>query len=64
LLLRFAEGTFSENYISTIGVDFKIRKFDLDGTMTKFQVWDTAGQDRFRAITRSYYRGSNGIVIV
>jgi Ras-related protein Rab-1A len=64
LLLRFSEGIFSENYISTIGVDFKIRKLDCDGTTIKLQIWDTAGQDRFRTITRSYYRGSNGIILV
>jgi Ras-related protein Rab-1A len=64
LLLRFAEDLFSDNYISTIGVDFKIRKLDLDGKSIKLQIWDTAGQERFRTITKSYYRGSNGIVVV
>ena len=64
LLLRFAEDMFSDNYISTIGVDFKIRKLELDGKTIKLQIWDTAGQERFRTITKSYYRGSNGIVVV
>jgi Ras-related protein Rab-1A len=64
LLLRFAEDMFSDSYISTIGVDFKIRKIDLDGAAVKMQIWDTAGQERFRTITRSYYRGSNGVIIV
>jgi Ras-related protein Rab-1A len=63
-LLRFAEDMFSDNYISTIGVDFKIRKLDLEGKSIKLQIWDTAGQERFRTITKSYYRGSNGIVVV
>jgi Ras-related protein Rab-1A len=64
LLLRFAEDMFSDNYISTIGVDFKIRKIDLEGKSIKLQIWDTAGQERFRTITKSYYRGSNGIIVV
>lgn len=64
LLLRFAEDMFSDNYISTIGVDFKIRKIELDHKSIKLQIWDTAGQERFRTITKSYYRGSNGIVVV
>jgi len=64
LLLRFAENLFSENYISTIGVDFKIRKIQLEGKTIKLQIWDTAGQERFKTITKSYYRGSNGIVVV
>jgi Ras-related protein Rab-1A len=64
LLLRFAEDMFSDNYISTIGVDFKIRKIELEGKSIKLQIWDTAGQERFRTITQSYYRGSNGIIVV
>ncbi|BHF72348.1 hypothetical protein SprV_0401541200 [Sparganum proliferum] len=49
LLLRFADDTYTETYISTIGVDF---------------IWDTAGQERFRTITSSYYRGAHGIILV
>ena len=57
LLLRFADDTYTESYISTIGVDFKIRTIELDGKTIKLQIWDTAGQERFRTITSSYYRG-------
>jgi Ras-related protein Rab-1A len=64
LLLRFAEDLFSNSYISTIGVDFKIRRLDLEGTAVKMQIWDTAGQERFHTITKAYYRGSNGVIIV
>ncbi|KAG8235471.1 hypothetical protein J437_LFUL014101 [Ladona fulva] len=64
LLLRFADDTYTESYISTIGVDFKIRTVDLDGKTIKLQIWDTAGQERFRTITSSYYRGAQGIIIV
>ena len=69
---RFADDTYTESYISTIGVDFKIRTIELDGKTIKlqvliwlslkkcelrfFQIWDTAGQERFRTITSSYYR--------
>jgi Ras-related protein Rab-1A len=63
-LLRFADHTYTESYISTIGVDFKIRTIELDGKTIKLQIWDTAGQERFRTITSSYYRGAHGIIIV
>ncbi|XP_063060350.1 ras-related protein ORAB-1 [Engraulis encrasicolus] len=64
LLLRFADDTYTESYISTIGVDFKIRTIEMDGKTVKLQIWDTAGQERFRTITSSYYRGAHGIIIV
>ncbi|KAL6865149.1 hypothetical protein ACP4OV_016300 [Aristida adscensionis] len=64
LLLRFADDAYVDTYISTIGVDFKIRTVDLDGKTVKLQIWDTAGQERFRTITSSYYRGAHGIIIV
>lgn len=64
LLLRFADDSYLESYISTIGVDFKIRTVELDGKTIKLQIWDTAGQERFRTITSSYYRGAHGIIVV
>lgn len=64
LLLRFVDDAYTESYISTIGVDFKIRTLNLDGKTVKLQIWDTAGQERFRTITSSYYRGAHGIAVV
>jgi len=64
LLLRFADDVYSETYISTIGVDFKIRTVEIGGKTVKLQIWDTAGQEKFRTITSTYYRGAHGIAIV
>jgi len=64
LLVRFADGDYSDVYISTIGVDFKFRELKLNGKNIKLQIWDTAGQERFRNITASFYRGAAGIVLV
>jgi Ras-related protein Rab-1A len=64
LLIRFSDDMFMESYISTIGVDFKIRTVELDNKVIKLQIWDTAGQERFRTITSSYYRGAHGVIIV
>lgn len=54
LLLRFADNTFTGNYITTIGVDFKIRTVECEGERVKLQIWDTAGQERFRTITSTW----------
>ncbi|EFC49341.1 rab family small GTPase [Naegleria gruberi] len=63
LLLRFSDDTFTTNFITTIGIDFKIRTIELDGKRVKLQIWDTAGQERFRTITTAYYRGAMGIML-
>ncbi|KAG9489648.1 hypothetical protein GDO78_005545 [Eleutherodactylus coqui] len=64
LLFRFSEDAFNTTFISTIGIDFKIRTIELDGKKIKLQIWDTAGQERFRTITTAYYRGAMGIMLV
>ncbi|XP_056272156.1 ras-related protein Rab-8B [Pseudoliparis swirei] len=64
LLFRFSEDSFNTTFISTIGIDFKIRTIELDGKRVKLQIWDTAGQERFRTITAAYYRGAMGIMLV
>jgi len=64
LLVRFADNHFSGNYITTIGVDFKIRTIEINGERVKLQIWDTAGQERFRTITSTYYRGTHGVIVV
>ena len=56
-LLRYSDDTFVENHISTIGLDYRLKMINLSDNKTiKMQIWDTAGQDRFRAITKNYYK--------
>ena len=64
LLVRFADDEFNENYVSTIGVDFRFRSLRHNGKKIKLQIWDTAGQERYRTITNAYYKGADGIILV
>ena len=65
LILRFTEDTFTPSFITTIGIDYKMKNMTInDGTKCKIQIWDTAGQERFRNITTAYYRGAQGILLV
>jgi len=64
ILFRFSEDAFNTSFISTIGIDFKIRTIELEDKKIKLQIWDTAGQERFRTITTAYYRGAMGIMLV
>ena len=64
-LLRYCDKTFQEAHLSTIGLDYRLKTMTLkSGKNIKLQIWDTAGQDRFRAITKNYYKGANGIILI
>ena len=64
LLLRYTDDSFENIFMPTVGVDYKTKIIDIDNTRVKLQIWDTAGQEKFRAITKAYYRGAHGILIV
>ncbi|KAL4473716.1 hypothetical protein ABPG74_022580 [Tetrahymena malaccensis] len=63
LLLRYCNNKFSFSHITTVGVDFQIKRLDLNGKKIKLSIWDTAGQEKWRNITTNYYKGADGIVI-
>jgi Ras-related protein Rab-1A len=60
----YSDGIYDDNYLSTIGVDFKVSTIEIDDKLVKMQIWDTAGQERFRSIVNNYYRGAHGVFIV
>ncbi|XP_017399982.2 ras-related protein Rab-2B [Cebus imitator] len=64
LLLQFTDKRFQPVHDLTIGVEFGARMVNIDGKQIKLQIWDTAGQESFRSITRSYYRGAAGALLV
>ncbi|CAK9806342.1 Ras-related protein Rab-2A [Anthophora quadrimaculata] len=64
LLLQFTDKRFQPVHDLTIGVEFGARMITIDGKPIKLQIWDTAGQEAFRSITRSYYRGAAGALLV
>nr|DAD24342.1 TPA_asm: hypothetical protein HUJ06_025806 [Nelumbo nucifera] len=64
LLLQFTDKRFQPVHDLTIGVEFGARMITIDNKPIKLQIWDTAGQESFRSITRSYYRGAAGALLV
>ena len=64
ILNRFSDNIFIKDCTTTIGVDFKIKTLKINNKIIKLQIWDTNGQERFKAITNSYYRNSHGIIVV
>ena len=64
ILLRYSEGKFVDNYMMTIGINYVYKVINVQGTKIKLQIWDTAGQDKYKTITKNYYRNSQGVLIV
>lgn len=64
ILMRYADDEFMESFISTIGVDFRFRSTEILNKKVKIQVWDSAGQEKFRVITSAYYRSCDAIAVV
>lgn len=64
ILLRFTKNQFHEKYVSTIGIDFKSRPLKIGkNTTVKVLVWDTAGQEKYKGIVKSFYNKANGIIL-
>ena len=64
LFLRYVDEIWKDNFVPTIGVDFKIKSIKIDNKTIKLQIWDTAGQERFRSLLSSYFKGANGILLL
>lgn len=64
ILKRYADNDFSIEYVPTIGVDFAIREVSFDYKPLKLQIWDTAGDERYKSITSSYFKGAKVVMVV
>uniref|UniRef100_A0A914RWQ5 Uncharacterized protein n=1 Tax=Parascaris equorum TaxID=6256 RepID=A0A914RWQ5_PAREQ len=65
LLIRFKDGAFlNNNFISTVGIDYRNKLLEVDNAKVKLQIWDTAGQERFRSVTSAYYRDADALLLV
>ncbi|CTQ87093.1 RAB family [Caenorhabditis elegans] len=65
LLIRYKDGAFlNNNFISTVGIDYRNKLITMGDKKVKLQIWDTAGQERFRSVTTSYYRDADALLLV
>ena len=64
ILIRYTEDTFSQNMIGTAGVDFKKKIVDMNNKQIKVLIYDSAGHERFQKITKNFYNGAKGIILV
>ena len=64
MITRFTNGTFSQNYLATVGVDNYTKIETIDNKNVQIKLWDTAGQEKFKSLTKSFFRGAEGVILV
>ena len=64
ILLNYTDNVFPDSHLATIGVENKVKMIKTDKFNVKLQIWDSAGQERFKSITKSFFRNANGILFV
>ena len=64
LWMRYTDDTFNYHMVSTIGVDFKTKIIKLEGKDVKLHIWDTCGQEKFRTLTRNFYKQIDGVLLI
>ena len=64
ILVRFSDDIFDDNYVTTIGVDFRFKTMVVKNKVVKIQIWDTAGQERYRSLAKIFYQSAAVAVLV
>ena len=64
LLNKYCKNEFNSKYKTTIGVDFQIKSLNINNKKIKLEIWDTAGMERYRILTKNYFNGSDGFIIL
>ena len=64
ILLRFSEDTYKDDYEVTIGLNYRIKTLKIDNNPIRMQIWDTSGEEKFKAIAKNFYRGAHGVLLI
>lgn len=64
LLVRYTQNKFHQNYLTTVGIDFQSKSVNYNNKKLDLQIWDSAGQEKYRSIAKQYYQKANGILLI
>ena len=64
ILSKYLKGEFDPKSKSTVGVEFGVKNFKIENNIVKVQIWETAGEERYRSITNAYYKGAKGSLLI
>ena len=63
LIARYTNGTFKEEYLATVGLDYYSKEEVIDNKTINIKLWDTAGQERYKSLTQSYFKNAEGVLL-
>ena len=64
ILLKYVDNKFEESNIATVGVDYMDKMIEYKNFNIKLQIWDTSGEEKYRSITKNFYRNADGLFVV
>ena len=64
LLYKYSQGCFTQDHLATVGIEFFTKTEEINGRKITVKIWDTAGQEQYKAITKNYYKNADGVIIV
>lgn len=64
ILYKYTQGFFTSQHLATVGIEYFTKEEKIDEKTLRVRIWDTAGQEQYRSLTRNFYRNSDGVVIV
>ena len=64
LLYKYSQGCFTKEHLATLGIEFFTKEEEINGRKIRVKIWDTAGQELYKSITKNFYRNSDGVIIV
>ena len=64
IISRYTNGTFKEEYLATVGLDYYSKEEIIDGKTINIKLWDTAGEERYKSLTQNYFRNAEGVLLV
>ena len=64
LLYKYSQGYITQEHLATVGIEFFTKEEEINGRKIRVKIWDTAGQELYKSITKNFYRNSDGVIIV
>lgn len=63
ILYKYTQGLFTNQHLATVGLEFFTKEETINGKLIRVKIWDTAGQEQYKSLTKNFYRNADGVII-